>query len=271
MLAEHKKCVPLSGYISQAGLACCQLNTDILSGPDASLTSSLLSVTFGGTTTVEVLATKLKHQSSLNNSPSDKSMVYCHPGKHSTVPFGNTFNYLGQRKKSSIHGRINHYRFHYYISLLLEDWVEYFFHLSSYKHRQRHPSRLPVTGILVEQPSVLQSEAWARVGWTQLLDNCKTQVSRCAHAPSHSSAKALLVLNPCRSTHIFENLVVQLRKQWQQRSSTPATYWNCHHTEASVLGQKEGPSSLCLDSIHSWRWCLHRSKSMANKTALPSQ
>lgn len=60
MLAEHKKCVPLSGYKSQAGLAHCQLNTDILSGPDASLTSSLLSVTFGGMTTMEVISYKLK-------------------------------------------------------------------------------------------------------------------------------------------------------------------------------------------------------------------
>lgn len=60
MLAEHKKCVPLSGYKSQAGLAHRQLNTDILSGPDASLTSSLLSVTFGGMTTTEVISYKLK-------------------------------------------------------------------------------------------------------------------------------------------------------------------------------------------------------------------
>lgn len=60
VLAEHKKCVPLSGYKSQAGLVRCQLNTDILSGPDASLTSSLLSVMFGGMTTTQAIIYKLE-------------------------------------------------------------------------------------------------------------------------------------------------------------------------------------------------------------------
>lgn len=138
------------------------------------------------------LATHLKHQSSMNNSPSDRSMVYCHPGKHSTVPFGNEFNDLGQRKRRSIHGRTNYYGFHCIIVTPERlGWV--FFHLSSYNHRQRHPSCLLTTGVLVEQPSVLQSGPWAWVGWTQLLDNCKAQVSKISHTPSCSSTKALPV------------------------------------------------------------------------------
>lgn len=268
MLAEHKKCVPLSCYKSWTGLAHCELNADILSGPDASLTSSLLSVTFGGMTTAEVISYKLKAQSSMNNSPGDRSMVYCHPGKHSTVPFGKGFNDLGQRKRRSIHGRTNYYGFHYiFVTPERLGWV--FFHLSSYNHRQRHPSCLLTTGVLVEQPSVLQWGPWAWVGWTQLLDNCKAQVSRISHTPSCSSTKALPVLSPCRSTCILESPVVQLRKQWQQRPSSTTTYWNYHYTAASAPGQKKAPASLWLDSNHSWNRCLQRTKSMASKHSSP--
>lgn len=45
----------------------------------------------------------LKHQSSLSSSPSDSSVVCCHPGKHPTAPSSNRFNYVGQRKKKKHH------------------------------------------------------------------------------------------------------------------------------------------------------------------------
>lgn len=162
MLAEHKKCVPLSGYKSQAGLARCQLNTDILSGPDAALTSSpaFWVVVWP---LWRSLATNFKPQNSLNNSPSGSSTVYCHTGKYSAVPFG--INYLGQGKKRSTSWQTNYNRFHYGICLISErlSWVmrERWFPISLESKAETH--------ILPSHLFWWNSRHW--VGWTQLLDS----------------------------------------------------------------------------------------------------
>lgn len=153
-------------------------------------------------------------------------------------------------------------------SLLLGDWVEYF---SIFLITIIGKDAPPVFSQLVfwwnSHQSCNQRLEPGLVGLSSWMT--ETQVSRVSHTTSHSSTKALPVLSSCRPMCTLENCVVQLRKQWQQRSSTTTTYWNYHYTAASVLGQKKGPASLCLDSNHSWSGCLQRTKSMASRNSSP--
>lgn len=122
MLAEHEKCVPLSGCKSRAGLARCQLNADILRSLDASLTSSVSSVTFGGTTTTEVTGCKLKAPKQLEWLP--RRQVCGLPPARKAVAFGLTAQGM---KKSSIYGKIIIMGLITLFSLLLREKVEVFF------------------------------------------------------------------------------------------------------------------------------------------------
>lgn len=164
------------------------------------------------------LATNLKPQKSLNNSPSGSSTVYCHTGKYSAVPFGIVFNYLGQgEKKETPHGKINYNRFHYGICLTSErlGWVmrERWLPISLESKAETH--------ILPYHLFWWNSRDW--VGWTQLLDSGNR-----AHRLDHI---LLPVLSPCRPAHRLDSPMELEDKHHHQLlegsiDSSPASAWS---------------------------------------------